>query len=60
MHKILGMALFYESEAQIWAITFLLLGVVYPAIFFVLIWKADKPKQVDPKEVLENEEKGLV
>ncbi len=54
------MTLLYESEAQIWEIIFLLLGVVYPAVFFVLIWKADKLKQVDPKEVLENEEKSLV
>jgi hypothetical protein len=54
------MTLFYESEAQIWEIIFLLIGVVYPAVFFVLIWKADKLKQVDPKEVLENDEKSLV
>lgn len=54
------MALFYESEAQIWEIIFLLMAVIYPAVFFLLIWKADKPKRVDPKEVLENEEKSLV
>lgn len=59
IHNISSMALFYESEAQLWAITFLLLGVVYPIIFFLLVWKADKPEQVDPKEVLENEEKAL-
>jgi hypothetical protein len=54
------MTLLYESEAEIWAIIFILIGVVYPAVFFVLIWKAEKFKQVDPKEILENEEKSLV
>lgn len=53
------MVLFYESEAQIWEIIFLLMGVIYPVAFFWVIWKADKPKPVDPKEVLENEEKSL-
>ncbi|MCL5788828.1 MAG: hypothetical protein M1357_03370 [Candidatus Marsarchaeota archaeon] len=53
------MALFYESEQEIWFITFLLMAVIFPIIFFILIWKADKPKPVNTQEVLENEEKSL-
>ncbi|MEM3856974.1 MAG: hypothetical protein QXI37_00535 [Thermoprotei archaeon] len=54
------MVLFYESEQQIWFFTFLLIGVIYPIVYFYLIVKADKPKPLNISEVLESEEKSLI
>lgn len=50
------MVAFYESEGEIWFFTFLLISVIFPAVFFALIWKADKPAFMDLDEVLRNEE----
>jgi hypothetical protein len=50
------MVAFYESEGEIWFFTFLLISVIFPAVFFALIWKADKPAFMDLDEVLRSEE----
>lgn len=48
----------YESEAQIWFWSFLLISVIYPIVFLFLIVKADKPAKMDLQATLEAEEKA--
>jgi len=45
----------FESEADLWAISFLLMALIYPIWFILLIAKADKDPQVDPLKVAKQE-----
>ncbi|WP_156016011.1 hypothetical protein [Sulfuracidifex metallicus] len=45
----------FESEAELWAVGFLLMALIYPIVYILLIVKADKDPQVDPLKVAKEE-----
>ncbi|MDT7902078.1 MAG: hypothetical protein RRE78_09355 [Acidianus sp.] len=45
----------FESEADLWIASFLLMALIYPIWYILLIIKADKDPQVDPMQIARQE-----
>ena len=45
----------YESQAELWIVSFILMALIYPIWYISLIVFADKDKQVDPLEIAKQE-----
>ena len=45
----------YESEEMLWAVSYLLLALIYPIWYLSLIVFSEKDKQVDPVELAKQE-----
>ncbi|QGA69232.1 hypothetical protein [Sulfolobus sp. E11-6] len=44
-----------ESISELYGVVYFLMAVVFPIVYIIIIWKADKDPQVDPVDIARKE-----